>query len=153
MQIKINITGIPDLSKIGDGTKKPTEFFQDLMKLRRTSFYEQIASGKDATGKRVAPLKQAYAARKLAKWGKRAIRVASGKMQSTYRAYIDGDSLVEEINSPIAVHHQTGTDKMPARQLLPKSFEELPSAEKKMITRLSSEFIDKLINELATRNL
>lgn len=148
MEVKLEIKTTLNLDNLSRSLQNPSKFLTDVQKFRRTSFYEAIASGRDATGARVAPLTQPYAKRKQKKYGRRAIRVASGKMQATYDSDVTGNKLTETVDSPIAIYHQDGTSKMAKRQLLPETWDDLPSKERRMIERLANEFVEDLIDEL-----
>lgn len=148
MEIKLEVKSNLNLDAVSRSLQNPSQFLKDVQKFRRTSFYEAIASGRDATGARVTPLTQPYAKRKQKRYGKRAIRVASGAMQAAYDSDVSGNQLRETVDSPIAIYHQDGTSKMAKRQLLPENWDDLPSKERKMIERLATEFIDDLIDEI-----
>lgn len=143
--IKIKVENIPNFNKLYEELKNPTALLKDLQTFRRNAFYAKIASGQDATGKPVAKLSEPYAKIKKKRWGKRSIRVASGKMQASYDSEVIGNKLIESIDSPIAIYHQEGTSKMPQRKLLPESWEELNQKEKTAIMKLLKESLDDVI--------
>lgn len=149
--IRIQIDGIPNYSKLLEQITKPAQLLNDVQQIRRISFYNSIASGKDARGNAVAPLSPAYAKYKSRKWGNKPIRSASGNMISTYTSNVSGDKLTEEVTSDIAIHFQKGTSRMPKRQLLPESWDEIPSAERQLIERAVTEFLDDIVRDLVSR--
>lgn len=149
MEITVTVRTDLNLSAVSSQLKTPTKFLNDLQDYRRVSFYETIASGRTPSGKRVAPLTPKYAKQKKKRWGSRPIRVASGDTQASYDSVVSGNTLTETVEGA-AVYLQKGTSKMVARPLLPESWGDLSSKEKKEIERLGTEFVEDLINSIGT---
>lgn len=147
--INIKVNNIPNYAGLSDALKHPTEMLNKLSQFRRSAFFANIATGIDASGNPVAPLSEPYRTYKERKYGKRAIRVASGKMQSTYDSVVSSDRLTESISSNYAQYHQQGTRKMPQRKLLPESWEDLSAKEQAAIERLLKEQLDIIVTKYA----
>ena len=103
--------------RVGDVSgafEKFVPYFQD-------SREKWIMAGRTVDGKKFAPLSPAYKARKIKKWGRKAILVASGKMLGAltggpgWSHKISKKTLDIELNIHYASYHQDGTSKMPQR--------------------------------------
>lgn len=138
-----------DFEGLSDSLRQPTDMLKALQTFRRNAFYANIATGLDATGKKVKPLSEPYGTVKYKRYGKRPVRVASGEMQASYDSEVMGNTLIESLSSPIAVYHQDGTEKMPQRQLLPESWSDLSSKERKAIESLVTNQLEKVLTRFA----
>lgn len=143
--VKVTIRNAPDLQALADRLKSPEDMLKDIQQIRRVSFYNSIATGKDATGKPVKPLTPGYAKYKKKKVGNKPIRVFTGEMISKYRSDVQGNQLLEELDSEIAVYQDA------TRQLLPRSWDEIPSSEKRQIERAATDFLDDILTDLVKR--
>jgi len=147
--VTIKVKNPYDFKALSTELKNPTELLTELQTFRRSAFFANIASGLDASGKKVAPLSEPYRTNKKKKYGQRAIRVASGNMQASYDSVVSGNKLVESMSSEIAIFHQEGTSKMPQRKLLPESWSDLSAKEQKAIKNLLTDQVDKILTKFA----
>lgn len=143
--VKVTVRNAPDLQNLTDELSNPEDLMNKISQIRRVAFYNSIASNKDATGKPVKPLTPGYAKYKKKKVGNKPIRVFSGKMIAQYRSEVNGNKLLEEIDSEIAVYQDA------TRQLLPRSWDELPASEKRQIERAATDYLDDILTDLVRR--
>lgn len=144
--IKVTVQNEPNLEAITDSLRSPDAMLKDIQQIRRVSFYNAIATNKDATGKAVKPLTPEYAKYKKRKVGSKPIRVFSGEMISKYNSQVTGNQLRESVDSEIAVYQDA------TRQLLPRSWDDLPASEKRQIERAATDFLDDILTDLVARS-
>lgn len=131
----ISLLGRSDLEAAIAGWSKDTEdltipFTQAGREVLQPYFAKRFAAG----GPGWAPLSPAYAARKAARYGHRPVLTASGRMAQAF----SGDSMYHVRPSSLSVdgpedvsywrYHQTGTSRMPQRQIIPSDLSELAPA-------------------------
>lgn len=134
MEIKTEITGLPDFSYLIKEVKNPDSTIRGFASYRRSQFAQNIAKGVDPYGNTYAPLTAAYLARKTKKYGQRPIMVANRKMVNSYKQLNTSNGFIETIDSP-GGFHQSGTRKMARRMLLPEN--NLPEADQEKLIELA----------------
>lgn len=149
VKVKVTVKGLPDLSTMSRDLKDPNKFLHNVQAIRRSSFYINIADGKDSSGKKFTPLSSKYAKYKKKKVGSKPILSFSGSMIASYDSEVEGNQLIEQVKSPIAIFHQEGTGRLPKRSLLPDAWEDIPLRERKEILKAADEFVEDIINRLA----
>jgi len=103
--------------EIGDISKAFEKFVPYFQESREA----WIMSGRTVDGKKFAPLSPSYKARKIKKWGRKPILVASGRMLGAltggpgWKHKISKKELRIDLDIPYASYHQEGTPKMPQR--------------------------------------
>lgn len=99
-------------------------------------------------GQAWAPLSPAYAAYKSRVYPGRSILIREGGLRraaSEPRRTVTPRTLTLTIDDPVAGYHQDGTDKMPARPLIPQS---LPPSATREVEAAATEYVTTLINRL-----
>ena len=95
-----------------------------------------------------APLSPAYAVYKAANYPGRSILIREGGLRraaSEPRREATPRTLTLTIDDPVSVYHQEGTDRMPARPLIP---EPLPPAALRDIDEAATEYVNVLVRNL-----
>lgn len=130
MRIETTVTA-PDFALAQEEMSNMTDFLKAVGATLKIQRALQRAKGIDPYDHPYTPLTEAYKKRKLAKYGPRAILVASGKLWNSYNQRITRDYLVEAFSSSIARFHQG--DGRVTRLLLEDSRGFKPALQKKFI--------------------
>jgi len=110
----------------------------------RSQFESEGAWG----GAQWAPLSPAYAAEKARTHPGKSISIRDGTLRraaSEMRREVTPRTLTMWIDSDVAGYHQDGTDKMPARPLIP---DPLPSSARIEVDAAAHEYVSALVARL-----
>lgn len=134
---------IKQLNKLGGKLNKTQPLLEDvgqyLVSMIDAGFRKEV----DPYNKKWQPLSPATISEKERKGYPLKILTRTGKMRSSVRYIVKGRSVQIIVDSSYATFHQTGTRKMPKRQILP---DRLSTTSQRDITDLSIEYLENIGN-------
>lgn len=132
---------LSDLGYLAQEIERPQRLLQAWRSYRTARFNDQFARNELPDGGTPAPLSRMYAEYKSRKFGNKPIRVASGETRGSYKCALQGNQVVETVNSQAAPYLQSGTSKMPARPVLPTG--NLSSQDQNKLVDLAIKFLQQ----------
>ncbi len=135
----------PDFNYIIQELQTPlvNRVFKSFGSYRRSRVAQQFAKEVDPYGTKQTPLSENYRIWKEKKVGRRSILTFTGKMRSSYGQRFVGLQYTEYFDSDIAVYHQYGTSRLPARPMLPTSDRGLSASDQDKLLQLVDQEISR----------